>query len=277
MADEQIIEQVADKIEDVASGVEEVAEATRRLTLTNLGFFVVGAGIGVAVGFTVGYRIADKRLKTKYEGLAIHEISRMREHYFQKEKAAQPKPPINEVIKERHEERYTEAELKAIAETNERFPAEEEEEVVVEETTQQVNVFESDSEDEWDYRFEISQRTQGVPYIIHIDEFRENPLNHDQTTYTYYEIDDTLSDSRDTTVDDMDRVIGLGNLGRWGHGSQDPNVVYIRNEEIGLDVEVVRDRGSYSETVNKTIRHSADTKQHPRRKRRFDDDDESTR
>ncbi|HEX4503414.1 MAG TPA: hypothetical protein VH187_20005, partial [Scandinavium sp.] len=110
-----------------------------------------------------------------------------------------------------------------------------------------------------------------VPYIIHIDEFRENPLSHDQTTYTYYEMDDVLSDSRDTTVDDMDRVIGLGNLGKWGHGSQDPNVVYIRNEELGMDIEVVRDRGSYFETINPTIRHSADVRRRPNR--RFDDDE----
>jgi hypothetical protein len=266
MADEQLIEQVADKIEDVAVGVEEVAEATRRLASRDVGFFVAGTGIGVALGFAVGFRIADRRMKLKYEKFAIDEISRMRDHYFQKEKAAQPKPPINEVVRER----YSEVELQAIKETNERFPAEEEEEIVVEETTQ-VNVFESGAQDEWDYRYETSQRTKDVPYIIHIDEFRENPLSHDQTSYTYYELDDTLSDSRDTTVDDMDKVIGLGNLGKWGHGSQDPNVVYIRNEELGMDIEVVRDRGSFSETVHGSIRHSADVRRRPNR--RFDDDE----
>jgi hypothetical protein len=266
MADEQLIEQVADKIEDVAVGVEEVAEATRRLSGREAGFFVAGAGIGIALGFAVGFRIAEKRLKTKYEKLAEEEISLMREHYHKKAMAAEPKPPVNEVVRER----YSEVELQAIKETNEKFPAEEEEEVVVEETTQ-VNVFESGEQDEWDYRYETSQRSKDVPYIIHIDEFRENPLSHDQTTYTYYEMDDVLSDSRDTTVDDMDRVIGLGNLGKWGHGSQDPNVVYIRNEELGMDIEVVRDRGSYFETINPTIRHSADVRRRPNR--RFDDDE----
>jgi gas vesicle protein len=265
MADEQLIDQVADKIEDVAVGVEEVADATRRLTGEKVSYFVVGAAIGVTVGFAIGFKIADKRLKTKYEKMAEDEISQMRDHYIRKTKAAETKPPIDEVIKERHEDRYTKEEQEAIEEVAE------EEERVVSPGVSEVNVFEAQGE--WNYKYETSQRTPGVPYIIHIDEFRENILNHDQLTYTYYEVDDVLADSRDTTIEDMDEAIGLGNLGRWGHGSpDDPNIVYIRNEEKGIDVELVRDRGSWSDTVHGSIRHSMDRS--VRRSRlRFDDDD----
>lgn len=84
MANEQLIEKAADEIEDVAVRVEEVAEATRRLTGREVGFFIAGAGIGVAIGFTVGYRIAEKRLQTKYSKLAEDEISEMRDHYQKK-------------------------------------------------------------------------------------------------------------------------------------------------------------------------------------------------
>jgi hypothetical protein len=273
MANEQLIDEAADVIEDVALQVEEVADATRRLTGREVGFFVTGAGIGIALGFAVGFRIAERRLKTKYEKLAEEEISRMREHYVKKAVAAQNKPPIDQVIvEERHETRFppfTEAEQKAIDEVNAKYPADEEEESTVVEETTQVNVFEAD--EEWNYPYEIAHRTKHVPYIIHIDEFRANEPEHDQTTYTYYEEDDVMADTRDTTVDDMDAVIGLGNLGRWGHGSQDPNVVYVRNEELGLDVEIVRDPGSHSDTIHGTIRHSAEVRRRPRRG--FDDDE----
>jgi hypothetical protein len=273
MANEQLIEEAADVIEDVALQVEEVADATRRLTGRELGFFVTGAGIGIALGFAVGFRIAERRLKMKYEKIAEEEISRMREHYVKKAVAAQRKPTIDQiVVEERHETRFqpfTEAEQQAIDEANAKYPADEEEESTVVEETTQVNVFEAN--EEWNYKYEIAHRSKHVPYIIHLDEFKENAPEHDQTTYTYYELDDVLSDSRDTTVDDIDGVIGLGNLGRWGHGSEDPEVVYIRNEKLSLDVEVVRDRGSFSDTIHGTIRHSAEVRRRPRRG--FDDDE----
>jgi hypothetical protein len=271
MANEQLIEEVADAIEDVATQVEEVADATRRLTGREVGFFVAGAGIGIALGFAVGFRIAEKRVKTKYNKIAVDEISRMREHYIQKTVAAQPKPPVDQIIivEERNENGFTEAEQQAIDEVNAKYPPDEEEETIVVEEATQVNVFQAD--EEWNYKYEIAHRTKHTPYIIHLDEFKENAPEHDQTTYTYYEMDDVLSDSRDTTVNDIDGVIGLGNLGRWGHGSEDPEVVYIRNERLQLDVEVVRDRGSFSDTIHGTIRHSAEVRRRP--KRGFDDDE----
>ena len=234
MADGQLVEKVADEIDDVAFHVEEVAEATRSLTGREVGFFLVGAGVGIAIGFTVGYKVAEKRLQTKYSKLAEEEISEMREHYQQKMVAVEPKPPLDKIVKER--ERYSEAEQRAIDETNAQFPPEEEvqEGVVVQEVeeTTQVNVF--DSED-WNYAAEIAKRDPEVPYIVHVDEFTQNEPDHDQLTYTYYEVDDVLADQQENTIDDMDAVIGLGNLGRWGHGSKDEHIVYIRNEEMKTD------------------------------------------
>lgn len=272
MANEQLIEKVADEIEEVSDRVEEVAEATRRLTGREVGFFSIGAGLGVALGFAAGFYIAEKRLKTKYEKLANEEISSMREHYIKKAVAAQPKPPVEQVYERvENENGFTEAEQMAIDEANAKFPAEEEEETIVVQETKEVNVFESHKE--WNYQYELSHRQKDVPYIIHIDEFQENLPEHDQTTYTYYEIDDVMADTRDTTIegDRVDEIVGLGNIGRWGHGSKDPNVVYVRNEEMMLDIEVVRDPGSYADTVHGSIRHSSDRRRRP--KRGFDDDE----
>lgn len=262
MATEELIEKTADEI-------EEVAEITRALTGREVGFFIAGIGVGVAIGFTVGSKVVEKRLKTKYSKIAEDEISEMREHYQQKMVAVEPKPPIEDVIKER--ERYTEAEQQAIDETNLLFPPDEEEVVVVEEVeveeATQVNVFDSSG---WDYAVEIKKRDPLVPYIIHIDEFTQNEPEHEQMTYTYYEQDDILASERDTPVDDMDAIIGLGNLGRWGHGSGNENIVYVRNEHLTLDFEIVRDRGSHKEATRKNIRHSYNRRR--RIERGFDDD-----
>lgn len=262
MAEEQLVEQVA---EQVADQIQEVAEVTRRLTGREVGFFAIGAGIGVAVGFAVGYKVAEKRLQTKFQKITEQEVSEMREHYQKKMVAAQDKPSVEEIIEEKA--RYSDVELQAIDEANAKFPAEEE--------SVRVNVFETvtETEVEWDYAVEHKRRKlldDGVPYIIHFDEFNENEPAHEQYSYTYYEIDDILADSHDTTIEDMDATIGLGNLGHWGHGSHDPNIVHIRNDELKIDYEVVRDRGSYAEETGKNIRHSYNRRR--RISRRFDDD-----
>jgi hypothetical protein len=184
----------------------------------------------------------------------------MREHYQQKAVAAEPKPSLEEIVIET--QRYTPAEQEAIDLANEM-------EEVVEEVEK--NIFDDSEVDlSWDYALEIKNRDGEVPYIIHVDEFKENAPDHQQTTYTYYEQDDILADVRDVPCDDMDALICLGNLGHWGHGSNDVSIVYVRNEELRLDIEVVRDRGSFEEQTRSNIKHSSDKPKRP--KRGFDDD-----
>jgi hypothetical protein len=51
-------------------------------------------------------------------------------------------------------------------------------------------------------------------------------------------------------------LIGEKNLSRFGHGSQDPSVVYVRNDQLELVYEVVRSPQSYSEEVH-GIKHES--------------------
>lgn len=95
---------------------------------------------------------------------------------------------------------------------------------------------------------ELSKRDSRAPYIITIDEFMEGGTGTAQVTFTYYEGDNTLSDEKDSIIDDPTKLIGTDNL-KFGHGSRDDNAVYIRNERIALDMEVVRSQGKYSEEV----------------------------
>lgn len=296
MADEQVIEQVADHI-------EEVAEVTRSLTGREVGFFVAGAGVGVAIGFSVGFFALNKRVEKKYDDITSAEIEKMRaqynRHYAEMQKVMKgPKPPLDQVmtdlgyipgkdVPDEQQARFSAKELEAIAQANANHPEpeeddsgqDEEEEAADTESprpvppTEVTNVFPAPVEGEqWDYVAEVENRSRETPYVIHIDEFRQNEPEHEQQTLTYYEVDDILADSHDQTVDDLDKVIGLGNLERWGHGSQDANIVYIRNEVLMLDVEVVRDRGSYADIISGSIRHSHTVDRIRRSQRRFDDD-----
>jgi hypothetical protein len=62
-------------------------------------------------------------------------------------------------------------------------------------------------------------------------------------------VDDTLSDENEEIISDVSYVIGYDALSSFGDGSDDPDIVYVRNEKLQTDYEVTRLNKSYSETV----------------------------
>lgn len=94
-----------------------------------------------------------------------------------------------------------------------------------------------------------SQRNNGRPYILSQEEFMQGDFEQrSQTTLTYYEGDHVLADEREQPIDNINRVVGEENL-KFGHASGDANIVYIRNEYLDVDFEVLRSTGSYSQEV----------------------------
>lgn len=111
-----------------------------------------------------------------------------------------------------------------------------------------VSVF-AESGDDWDYVKELASRDGQSPYVLHKDEFWAEEMRDrgfTQTTLTYYEGDDILADEEDTPVYNHSRVTGPL---KFGHGSDDPNVVYIRNEERKAEYEILRHSGLYTKEV----------------------------
>lgn len=109
-----------------------------------------------------------------------------------------------------------------------------------------INVFASTDED-WDYELEAFNRDPEKPYIIHRDEFFADEMGWDsQSTVTWYVGDCVLVDSRDEPVMNPERIVG--DL-KFGHGSGDPSVCYVRNERLQAEYEVLRDPGSYEMDV----------------------------
>lgn len=108
-----------------------------------------------------------------------------------------------------------------------------------------VSIF-PDTEDEWDMEEELAARTPEKPYTLHVEEFLNDERGFAQTTLTYFVGDDILTDDKDVPIYNKQDVVG--DL-VFGHGSNDANVVYIRNEKLKAEFEVLRDSGKYEQVI----------------------------
>jgi hypothetical protein len=98
-------------------------------------------------------------------------------------------------------------------------------------------------DDDWDYEQELAKRDPEQPYILHKDEFFEGEKGFPQITLTYYQGDDILVDDHENIVPNAKTVVGEM---KFGHGSGDRNVVYVRNEVLGAEYEVLLSQGEYT-------------------------------
>lgn len=119
-------------------------------------------------------------------------------------------------------------------------------------TVNVVHIFRS-SDDQWDYEAEVSQRSPNEPYVIHRDEYVSDEMGYEQTTVTYYAGDDIMTDINDVPIYNHATIIRPL---KFGHGSGDPNVVYIRNEHLELEWEVLLHTGRYEiEVLGHQLEH----------------------
>lgn len=96
----------------------------------------------------------------------------------------------------------------------------------------------------------MPERDLDKPYVITYTQFMTDELHEDnKISLLYFEEDGQLVDERETLVPNVEEVIGEQNLMHFGLGSNDRNCVYIRNEKLDSDFEVIRDARSFSEVV----------------------------
>jgi hypothetical protein len=101
----------------------------------------------------------------------------------------------------------------------------------------------SDTPSDWDWEEEKQHRSKAEIYIIHQDEYMNQEKDWPQDALTYYEGDQVLVDALDKPIYNHAQFIGYDL--RFGHGTEDPNVVYIRNEREQMEYEVIRHTGHY--------------------------------
>lgn len=85
------------------------------------------------------------------------------------------------------------------------------------------------------------------PYVIAPEEFGEED-EYDTISLTYYS-DRVLADDDDKIVEDVEDVVGFGSLESFGEYEDDS--VYVRNDRLKCDYEILLDQRRYSDVINK--------------------------
>lgn len=82
------------------------------------------------------------------------------------------------------------------------------------------------------------------PYVISPDEFGEKD-GYENVTLTYY-ADGVLTDYFDNVISNIDEVVGLDSLDHFGEYEDD--AVFVRNEKMETDYEILRDLRDFNES-----------------------------
>lgn len=244
MATEQVVERVAENLEDAA-------KVTRQLNTQAIGLGIAGLGVGIAIGFFFGRRWNREKIRAEAFKQSEAEVEKIREFYQSQVKVVEAKPSLEEVVEEKG---YSPP---VVVERPLRPPVPVQEAPVLPRRdftpggiAKRHVEREKDKNEGWDYGEELQRRanTDG-PYIIHQDEFAQKEEGYEQVTFTYYAVDAVLTDEDESPIENPDETVGLENLGNFGHGADDFHVVYVRNDRLEIDYEVCLVAASYRETV----------------------------
>lgn len=84
-----------------------------------------------------------------------------------------------------------------------------------------------------------------APHVITFEQFNEEKGDHDKLSLCYYTEGNTLVlEDGEEEVTDIEDLVGDA-LNHFGYGSDDPDVVYVRNEKISIDYEILRQYGRF--------------------------------
>jgi hypothetical protein len=290
MADD-IQEVVAEATEFVSDEAEKFAEFTRQLNKIKVQFALFGTVVGATGGALAAWVIAYRRAEAAANARADDEIAQEREHYQAKALALEAqagKKDLDDLVKEKG---YSSSEDEKPVRVEAPLAVQPPSSVVVAEDEmageppddsemaedgvegpngvkaepETRNVFRERQKEaartapfEWVQEDEERKRSSDQPYVIARDEvYTAVNDGFSEESLTYYAEDDVLCNEREEVIDpaDRDRLVGDANLDRFGHGSGDPAIVYIRNDGLDILYEIVRSPNSFAEEVH-GIRHS---------------------
>lgn len=217
------------------------------------------AVLGLTVGAVSGYLVARKLLEMKYEKLAEREIAEAKEFYqvlYKKDGFETPEEAAKTLGLEEVIDDGSDTAKKLIEDRKRIVKAAESLRTYrgimdggEDDGKKNVNIF-TTSDQELPSEDDLRDRTEEAPYVITKDEFLTNETQYTQVCLTYYEGDEVLADDQDQIVPDLDSLVGENNVPvRFGYRSKDPNIVYVRNDSLDIEFEILRSTGKYSEEV----------------------------
>ena len=172
-------------------------------------------GAGAIIGSICSIQIVKERLKEDAE----LEISEMREYYRDKMKECKKEETITK-----------EEEFEPIEEVIEK------EEKQMEKIIQDKGYVNQKEE-------EVSN-TYDIPYVINEEDYGSED-DYDTEVLTYF-ADKVLVDEVDEIIEDMDTVVGLGNLSIFEE-FEGAKTIYVRNEIYKTDFMICKDDWNYSD------------------------------
>jgi hypothetical protein len=226
-------------VEEVADNLEEIAQATRAINGKTVSYFFGGLAVGAAIGFYWGYKWNKEKIKAEAFKQSAEEVAQIREHYQQKALAATEKPSIDHVIEERGYDRPLPPPVPGVVEPESRR-------VEPEDTSRNEG-----SPPVWNYERELEHRTENPndPYVLHQEEYMAKETGYRQVAYTYFALDDVLvGEDGEHPLPHADIIVGQNNL-QFGYGTDDPDVVFVRNNEHQLEMEICRVNESFEERI----------------------------
>lgn len=194
--------------------------------LTGFVIFITGAAVGAAASWYYA--------KKKYEQIAQEEIDSVKETFKKKTN----KPDISE-------EPITNAEDAAAYAKEKPSVMEYAKKLSGEGYTNYSNVEEPDEEYHPSGVTGAKEGNYKSPYVIPPEEFGEL-FDYDTISITYYS-DHILADDNDQIIEDVEDTIGFESLSHFGEYEDDS--VFVRNERLKVDYEVLLDQRSYSDVI----------------------------
>lgn len=162
-------------------------------------------------GATIGALVSWKLLETKYKQIADEEIESVKAAYSRKDEEVKPK--------EFEPKQFEPQDFKP-------------------EYTNLVNdLYSGEKEDE-----DVNKK----PYVIMPEEFGDHD-DYEAESLTYY-ADGVLTDNRDEPIEDVENTVGKDFKSHFGEYEDDS--VFIRNENLKTDYEILAVSMNYSDIVN---------------------------
>lgn len=216
---------------------------------------VIGSSIlSLAAGAAGGYLFAKRQLEDSFNEQMEAEIEATKKFYdmlHKKEEFSTPEGAVKALIGEDPEKAKLQRVLDGLGYLGATPPAHLRAIRGEEPKVEKLNIFEATEAAtgvEFDLQAELAGRDSSIPYILLKDEFMKNEHGWRQITLTYFAGDNVLVDESEEPLDDPEKFIGATNY-RFGVMSEDPNVVYIRNELMEAEFEVLLSRRKYTEEV----------------------------
>lgn len=188
-----------------------------------------------AIGAAIGSLVAWKLTKTKYEKIMIEEEQSLREYYNKKTKV------YEDSANTLHD--YYNDRLKEIDEKEKKM----EEDKKTEESKIVNDLRERYAEVLKDHKYSIDEPCyeggQDRPYVVTPEEFG-NADEYDIISLNYY-ADGIVSDDWGDKIKDLEATIGEDFASHYGEYEED--AVYIRNDRLKVEYEVLKSLSKYSE------------------------------